>query len=223
MPLNVVMLGAPGAGKGTQAERLAERARVPQISTGEVLREAVARQTDLGRAARAVIDEGHFVDDRTMIGLVAERLRQADCAGGFVLDGFPRTVAQGVATDGLMDGRGELAIVHLAVPEAELVRRLASRQVCRACGRNKDPEQAATETCGRCGGAFGRRADDGEDVVRERMQVYARETAPLVAHYRHRPTFVAIDGHQPAARVAEAIRTALAERPVAAAAEVGWA
>lgn len=223
MPLNVVMLGAPGAGKGTQAERLAERERVPQISTGDILREAVARQTDLGRAAQAVIDGGHFIDDRTMIGLAAERLRRADCAGGFVLDGFPRTVAQGLAADALMDGRGELAVVHLEVPEAELVRRLGSRLVCHACGRNMDPEQAATETCRRCGGAFGRRADDGEDVVRERMRVYARETAPLMAHYRHRPTFVAIDGHQPAARVAEAIRTALAALPVASAAGMGRA
>jgi adenylate kinase len=219
MPLNVVMLGAPGAGKGTQAERLAERERVPQISTGEILREAASRRTALGLAARAVIDGGHFVDDRTMIGLAAERLGRADCAGGFVLDGFPRTVAQGVAADALLDGRGELAIVHLQVPEAELVRRLTARLVCLDCGRNMDPERRETGACRRCGGEFGRRADDGEDVIRERMLVYARETAPLVAHYGSRATFVEVDGHQPAARVAEEIRLALAGLPAAAAGE----
>lgn len=223
MSLNVIMLGAPGAGKGTQAERLAERERLPRVSTGDVLREAAGRGTALGLAARAVIDDGHFVDDATMIGLAAERLRQADCAAGFVLDGFPRTVAQGRATDALLAGRGELAVLHLEVPEAELVRRLSARLVCRDCGRNMDPEQRAAERCRRCGGAFGRRADDGGDVIRERMRVYARETAPLVEHYRGRPTFVSVDGHQPAAQVAEAIRAALAQLPVATGAGAGRA
>jgi adenylate kinase len=209
MPLNVIILGAPGAGKGTQAARLGARERLPRISTGDILREAASRGTALGLAARAVIDGGHFVDDRTMITLVGQRLSQPDCAGGFVLDGFPRTVPQGLAAEGLMAGRGPLAVVYLDVPAEELVRRLRARLVCRDCGQTVDPEDRPSESCRPCGGALGRRADDGEEVVRERMSVYARRTAPLVEHYRGRPGFVAVDGHQAPARVTEAILEAV--------------
>ncbi len=219
----VIMLGAPGAGKGTQAERLAAREDLPHLSTGDLLREAAVRGTALGRAARAVIDGGHFVDDETMIALVAERLRQPDCARGCVLDGFPRTVAQGQAAERMLAGRGEVTVVHLDVPEAELVRRLRARLVCLACGRNKAPEQLADGACPRCGGAFGRRVDDGEDVIRERMRVYAAETAPLVDHYRVRPGYVRVDGHQPAARVADDVRAALGRPALALAGSEGRA
>lgn len=215
MPLHVIILGAPGAGKGTQAERLAERERLPRISTGDVLREAITRRSALGKVAAASIDDGHFVGDETMIGLVGGRLAQADCENGFVLDGFPRTVPQGQAFDAWMSRcSGDLAVVHLEVPEAELVRRLTTRRVCVDCGRNMDPAQGPAEACRRCGGAPGRRADDDEAVIRERMLVYARETAPLVDRYRRLPGFAAVDGNQPPGRVNEAILAAIGRGPL---------
>lgn len=213
----VIMVGAPGAGKGTQAERLAVREGLPHLSTGDLLRAAAVRGTALGQVARAVIDGGHFVDDATMIALVTERLRQPDCAGGCVLDGFPRTVAQGRATEAMLAARGTVTVVHLEVPEDELVRRLTTRLVCLACGRNKDPEQQADEACGRCGGRFGRRADDGADVIAERMRVFAAETEPLVARFRERPGYFPVDGHKPAAQVADAIGTVIGRLVLAAA------
>ena len=136
MALNLIMLGPPGAGKGTQAERFARTRGIPKISTGDILRDAVSAGTEVGRRAKTTIDRGELVSDDVMIGIVRERLERPDALGGFVLDGFPRTVGQATALDTIMDGRGPLIVVDIVVPEAELVRRLGTRMICADCGAN---------------------------------------------------------------------------------------
>jgi adenylate kinase len=194
MALNVVLIGPPGAGKGTQAERLAARLNVPRISTGDLLREAVALGTPLGVLVRAVMARGELVSDDLMVGLVRERLERQDAAAGFVLDGFPRTVPQAEALEGLVAGRGPLAVVEILVPEDELVRRLGARLVCRACGVNALPGADGRGRCRRCGGELMQRADDDAEVVRERLRVFARATRPLVEFYRSRSVHREVSG-----------------------------
>jgi adenylate kinase len=208
MALNVIMLGPPGAGKGTQAARLARERCLPKISTGDILREAVQTGSELGRVARAAMDAGRLVSDDVMIGIVRDRLERADAVGGFVLDGFPRTVAQARALDVIMVGRNPLIVIEIAVPDDELVKRLRTRRICGKCGAGVDPTWIGT-VCAKCGGLLVQRADDGEAIVRERLRVYAQETGPIVDYYRARPTYRLIDGNQPADRVAEAIRAAV--------------
>src|SRR5215813_14742299 len=136
MALNLIMLGPPGAGKGTQAERFARSRGIPKISTGDMLRAAVHDRTELGLRAKAIMDRGELVSDDVMIGIVRERLDRADARSGFILDGFPRTVAQATALDEIMDGRDPLIVIDIVVPEAELVRRLSTRMICDNCGAN---------------------------------------------------------------------------------------
>lgn len=205
--LNVVMLGPPGAGKGTQAERFAGRHTIPKISTGDILREEVQAGSELGRVAKATMDAGNLVGDDVIIGIVRHRLCRPDAQRGFVLDGFPRTVHQATALDAMMDGRGGLVVVDIAVPEEVLVRRLAARRICQACGSNAPVEW--TTACGKCGGPLMQRSDDGESVVRERLKVYLRQTKPLVDYYSARPTFRTIDGNQPPDVVTAAIDAAV--------------
>jgi adenylate kinase len=220
MALNLVMLGPPGAGKGTQAKRLAAARAVPHISTGDMLREAVAAGTEIGLRAKAVMEQGGLVSDEIIIGVVRERLARPDAQAGFLLDGFPRTVAQAQALDTLMAGRAPLVVIEIAVADDELVRRLTSRRVCSQCGVNADvpaPGQPVPVSCSRCGGALTQRADDREEVIRERLKVYARDTRPLVDFYRARPTFRAVDGArapEPGGRdLAAAVDSAVALRP----------
>jgi adenylate kinase len=201
MALNLLMLGPPGAGKGTQAERFARTRGIPKISTGDILRDAVQAHTEVGLRAKAIMDRGELVSDEVMIGIVRERLDRDDLAGGFVLDGFPRTVAQASALDVIMDGRDPLIVLDIVVPEAELVRRLATRMIGEHCGANA-PVGDGTATCVRCGGRLVQRTDDNEAVVRERLKVYHRQSEPLVEYYRVRPTFRSIDGAQPPDKVA---------------------
>lgn len=215
MALNLIFLGPPGAGKGTQADRFAKAKNIPKISTGDILREAVANKTEIGLRAKAIMDRGELVSDEVIIGIVRDRLDRSDVVGGFILDGFPRTVAQAQALDGLMAGRSPLIVVDIQVQDAELVRRLTSRLVCGQCGSNA-PEglsagsaAAAEARCPKCGGAFVQRADDNDAVVRERLKVYEKNTRPLVEFYRQRPTFCAIDGSQAPSRVAALIETAV--------------
>jgi adenylate kinase len=207
--LNVVMLGPPGAGKGTQAERFARRHGVPKISTGDILREAVAAATELGRAARETMHAGNLVGDDVMIGIIEERLARADAARGFVLDGFPRTVVQASALDRMMKTRGTLVVVDIVVPEDVLVRRLAARRICGACGVNAPVEW--TSACGKCGGTLVQRTDDGDGIVRERLKVYHRQTKPLVDYYSGRPTFRTVDGNRPPDVVMSALDAAICE------------
>jgi adenylate kinase len=192
--LNTVMLGPPGAGKGTQAERLARRYALPRISTGDILREAVQAGTALGCIAKATMEAGNLVGDDVMIGIAEERLAREDARRGFVLDGFPRTVVQASALDRMIEGRGPLIVLDIVVPVDELVRRLAFRRICSRCGTNAPVE--STGACPKCGGDLVTRADDGEAIVRERLKVYHRQTKPLVDYYSSRPTFRTIDGHQ---------------------------
>jgi adenylate kinase len=177
MGLNVIMMGAPGAGKGTQAGRFARERGLPKISTGDMLREAIKAGHPVALEAKARMDRGELVDDDTIIAIVKDRLQQPDAQKGFVLDGFPRTVAQARALDEIMTQRnnGPLIVVDVMVPPEELVRRLAMRRICVDCGNNADP--AATGKCLKCGGRLEQRADDDQDVVRERLNVYTRLVA----------------------------------------------
>jgi adenylate kinase len=193
--LNIVMLGPPGAGKGTQAERLAKSRSLPKISTGDILREAVQGGTDLGLVAKATMEAGNLVSDDVMIGIVRERLDRDDARRGFVLDGFPRTVVQATALDAMVEGRGPLVVLDVVVPEDVLVRRLAIRRICSRCGVNAAVEW--TGDCQKCGGQLIARIDDGVEIVRERLKVYQRQTKPLVDYYSRRSTFRSIDGNQP--------------------------
>jgi adenylate kinase len=206
MALNLVMLGPPGAGKGTQAERFALKHGVPKISTGDILREAASSDGALGRAAKAVMDAGRLVGDDIMIGIVTERLARADAKAGFVLDGFPRTVRQAEALDGIL-GPEPLVVVDIVVPEETLMRRLASRRMCTTCGHSALP---AEKDCSKCGGELVVRIDDGAGIVLERLRVYTEQTAPIVEFYRSRSNFRAIDGTKSPEDVQAAICDAVA-------------
>ena len=216
--INLVVLGAPGAGKGTQAVEFAQRQEILKISTGDILRDAVNVGTALGQRAKATMDAGGLVDDQLMIAIVRERLSRADAARGFVLDGFPRTVAQATALDEIMTGQGTLIVVDIAVPDDALVERLARRRVCGQCGNATTDAGGTATRCEKCGGELVLRSDDTEVVVRERLRVYAEATRPLVDYYSSRPTFRAIDGHQSQAAVAAALTAAVDEVLVAVAA-----
>jgi adenylate kinase len=208
MGLNVIVMGPPGAGKGTQATRFARDRGIPKISTGDILRDAINQQDPVGMAAKAKMDRGELVDDETMIAIVRNRLMRPDARQGFVLDGFPRTVGQAQALDGIMKERnnGPLIVVDVEVPEQELVRRLAGRRICSKCGTNADPSDTS-DTCRKCGGTLVQRADDNQEVVLERLKVYARATTPVLEYYRPRPTFRVVNGAQPADRVAHEMDT----------------
>lgn len=205
--LNIVMLGPPGAGKGTQAERLARARGLLKISTGDILREAVQAGTPLGCIAKATMEAGNLVSDDVMIGIVQERLERDDARAGFILDGFPRTVVQAAALDRMMDGRGPLVVIDIVVPEEVLVRRLASRRICSKCGANAQPDWPAA--CGTCGGPLVMRPDDDVEIVRERLKVYQRQTKPLVDYYSARSTFRTIDGNRPPDEVTAEVDAAL--------------
>jgi adenylate kinase len=209
MALNLLMLGPPGAGKGTQSERFARTRNIPKISTGDILRDAVTTGTEIGRRAKATMDRGELVDDDVMIGILRDRIEREDAQGGFVLDGFPRTVAQAAALDGLMAGRDPLIVLDIVVPEPELVRRLSMRLICDNCGANAPMGGGSDVACARCGGKLVQRTDDDEAVVLERLKVYHRQSEPLVEYYRARPTFRSIDGVQPPDRVAADIAAAI--------------
>lgn len=221
MALNLVMIGPPGAGKGTQAGRLRRQYGIPKISTGDMLREAVATGTPLGKLVKDTIGAGRLVSDELIIALVRERLAKPDAAGGFILDGFPRTVVQAQALDRMLEGRGPLVVVVLNVPEQELVRRLTWRRVCRDCGTTYGgvdvPElteqrgEGAVESgrCRKCGGPLVQRVDDNEAVIRDRLKVFVNQTAPLVDFYRDRPTFSLIDGVQAPEQVTSDLNQAI--------------
>ncbi|NHW22860.1 MAG: adenylate kinase [Archaeoglobales archaeon] len=197
--MNLILLGAPGAGKGTQAKFIVEKYGIPQISTGDMLREAVAKGTELGKKAKEFMSQGKLVPDEIVIGIVKERLRQKDCKGGFILDGFPRTIAQAEALDRIMAemGRKIDAVINISVPEEEIVRRIVNRRICRKCGAIYhliyDPPKRPG-ICDKCGGELYQRDDDREEVVRQRFAVYRKSTQPLIDYYRKRGVLYEVDG-----------------------------
>jgi len=196
------MLGAPGAGKGTQATQIARARGIPKISTGDILREAEHNHTEIGKRASAIMARGELVSDDIMIGIVRERLDQKDVGNGFILDGFPRTVAQAAALDEIVKGRAPLVVVEIVVPETELVQRLSVRMVCENCGETAHGAAAKVAEGQRCGGKLAQRSDDNDAVVLERLKVYHRQTQPLVEYYQMRPTFRSVNGSQAPDRVA---------------------
>ena len=215
MALNVVMVGPPGSGKGTQASRLAAERGIPHISTGDILRGAVQAGTELGRQAKAVLEAGCLVSDDTMIGIVCERLAKADTKNGFLLDGFPRTVPQAQALEKMLVGYAPLLVIDLSVPDEELVHRLLRRRVCGQCGTVVSTSNGGLpETCERCGGQLVTRSDDSEVIVRKRLAVYRQETQPLVDFYRSRPHFRVVDGRQVPDAVTTAVGVAIDEAMV---------
>jgi len=212
LSVRVAFLGPPGAGKGTQARDLAQEWRVLHLATGDMLREAVATGSPLGREAKTYMDQGALVPDDVIIRMMAERL--GDAAGrGFILDGFPRTIAQAEALARLLKDLGQTldTVVYFDVSEPELLRRLTGRRVCRKCGHtyhltSNPPKRPGV--CDACGGELYQRDDDGEATVRNRLEVYRRQTAPLLDYYRQRNILTTVSGEGPVATIRAAIRAA---------------
>ncbi|WP_457591769.1 adenylate kinase [Geoglobus sp.] len=197
--MNLILLGPPGAGKGTQAKRIVEKYGIPQISTGDMFREAVAKGTELGKKAKEYMDRGELVPDEIVIGIVRERLSQPDCEKGFILDGFPRTIAQAEALDEMLDDMGRKidAVINIVVPDEEIMKRIVYRRVCKECGAvynliYSPPKQDGV--CDKCGGELYQRDDDKEETVRERLRVYKEQTEPLINYYSQKEVIHDIDG-----------------------------
>jgi adenylate kinase len=213
LSVRVAFLGPPGAGKGTQARDLAQEWGVLHLATGDMLREAVAADSPLGREAKGYMDQGALVPDDVIIRMMGERLAKTDAAQGFILDGFPRTIAQAEALAKLLKDLGQTleTVVYFDVSEPELLRRLTGRRVCRKCGHtyhlvSNPPKRAGV--CDACGGELYQRDDDGEATVRKRLEVYREQTAPLLDYYRQRNVLSSVSGEGPVAKIREAIRKA---------------
>ena len=208
--MRLILLGPPGVGKGTQAVRLSMRFGVPHISTGDMFREALAKKTPLGLSAKEYIDSGKLVPNEITIGLVRDRLQNPDCAGGFILDGFPRDVAQAEALEKLLESLGVRldAAVYIEAGSDIVVKRIAGRRVCEACGAtyhvsfNPPPEDGK---CAKCGGRIHQRKDDREETVRERLKVYKALTEPVVDYYKALGILRMVDGEKDADEVLETI------------------
>ncbi len=197
--MNIILLGPPGGGKGTQAKKIVEKYGIPHIATGDILREAVAKGTELGKKAKEYMDRGELVPDDIVIGIVKERLKQPDCEKGFLLDGFPRTLKQAEALDEMLSELNKKidVTIYIDVPEEEVVKRIANRRSCKVCGAvyhliyapPKEPNK-----CDKCGGELYQRDDDKEDVVRQRFKVYMENTAPLIEYYEKKGLLYKVDG-----------------------------
>jgi adenylate kinase len=215
--MRVILFGAPGAGKGTVAGCLTGRWGIPHIATGDMLRDHVRRGTDLGRQAQGYMQAGELVPDELVVEMVQRRLAEPDAARGFILDGFPRTIAQAQALDEMAGASVEL-VVDLEVPEPELIRRLSGRRVCPSCGAiyqvdTMPPKRAGV--CDRCGAALVQRSDDAPEAVRNRLRVYEQQTSPVRVHYRARGLLRAVDATRGAAAVCEAVAAAVGDRGAA--------
>jgi len=215
--MNIILLGPPGAGKGTQAEELVKRRGLVPLSTGGMLRQAVEAGTEVGRLAKPVMESGGLVSDDIMIRIIADRIAQPDCANGFILDGFPRTLAQAAALDTLLQqGRKKLShVIELKVDDEALVGRISGRYACGKCGTgyhdtNKKPKVAGV--CDTCGSTtFKRRADDNAETVQKRLMAYYRETSPLIGYYFAKGILKFVDGMAAIADITRAIETVLGQ------------
>lgn len=206
----MVLLGPPGAGKGTQGEMLSQDLGIPQIATGDILRKAVAEGSDLGKQAQSYMDAGDLVPDGIMVGIIRQRLQDPDAQNGYILDGFPRTVAQAEALDEMLSdiGQGLDAVIHIDVDKETLVKRLSGRLICRDCGATYHAEFNPPErsgVCDKCGGELYQREDDQEETVRSRLDVFQERTQPLVDYYKQQGVYTAIDGDRAPAEVREEI------------------
>ncbi|MFP4481920.1 MAG: adenylate kinase [Thermovirgaceae bacterium] len=204
--MRVIFIGPPGAGKGTQAEVISREQGIAHISTGDILRKNVAEQTDLGKAAREYMDAGKLVPDDVIIGMMEKRLAEKDCEKGFILDGFPRTVPQAEALDGLLARMGIAldGVVLFDAPDEVVIRRLAGRRVCRNCGaiyNVRSKPRGEDDRCDKCGGELYQRDDDREEVVRNRLDVYKEQTAPLIGYYRKNGLLIEVDASRESAEV----------------------
>ncbi len=190
--MKVILLGAPGAGKGTQAVRLAKRYNIPHISTGDIFRSNIKERTPIGIVAKSYIDKGQLVPDEVTIQIVKERLEKDDCKNGYLLDGFPRTVSQAEALDGFFEID---SVVNIDVPLNKLMRRITGRRVCGKCGESYHIDYLDGSTsCRKCDGELIQRADDNEETVGKRLEVYEKQTAPLIDHYKSKGKLIDIDG-----------------------------
>lgn len=208
--MKLILLGPPGAGKGTQAKMLTEKFSIPQISTGDILRAAVKDGTAMGQKAKKHMNAGGLVPDEVVVGIVRDRLQEDDCNNGFILDGFPRTVAQADALQTSLQEMGKELdrVISLEVDTEALVERLTGRRMCKKCGRGYhvkfDPPRKAG-ICDTCSGELFQREDDQEETIRKRLQVYADQTAPLISYYREAGVLMELDGMQPIPLVHEKI------------------
>lgn len=197
--MRLVFLGAPGAGKGTQAKKLVEKYGIPQISTGDLLRAAVANETPLGKEAKAYMDKGELVPDPVVLGMVKDRISQDDCKKGFILDGFPRNVIQAEALDKMLSEMNiplDLAL-NLDVPFDDLMKRLTGRRTCKSCGQMYNIYYSPPKVdgkCDKCGGELFQRDDDKEETIRKRLEVYRAQTEPLIDYYSKKGAFRSISG-----------------------------
>ncbi|MBR2385010.1 MAG: adenylate kinase [Clostridia bacterium] len=190
--MNVILLGAPGAGKGTQAVRLAEKYNIPHISTGDIFRSNIKGQTPIGIVAKSYIDKGQLVPDEVTIQIVKERLEKEDCKNGYLLDGFPRTVSQAEALDTFSKVE---AVVNVDVPLGKLLKRITGRRVCGKCGESYHVDYLNGKTdCAKCGAELIQRADDNEVTVASRLEVYEKQTAPLIEYYAQKGVLLTVDG-----------------------------
>ncbi len=195
----IVIFGPPGAGKGTQAKFLSDKFNIPQISTGDILREAVKKGTSLGAQAQSYMSRGALVPDEVMVGIVEERIKDKDCSNGFILDGFPRTIAQTEKLEKLLQKRGTplTQVINLKISDKEIIKRLTSRRVCRSCNAIYNllvnPPKVKGK-CDVCGGELYQRDDDKEEVVKKRLKIYADETTPVLNFYSKRKLLKELDG-----------------------------